>query len=53
MANIAALMELGFSRRDAARALHHANGDVNKACEVSVMSSQVLIIIEQSQPLTC
>uniref|UniRef100_A0A3P8WVY4 Negative regulator of ubiquitin like proteins 1 n=1 Tax=Cynoglossus semilaevis TaxID=244447 RepID=A0A3P8WVY4_CYNSE len=34
MANIAALMELGFSRRDAARALHHANGDVNKACEI-------------------
>jgi len=32
---ISTLMELGFSRRDAARALHHAEGNVDKAYAVS------------------
>lgn len=35
MESITTLMELGFSRRDAARALHHADGDVDKAYSVS------------------
>lgn len=32
---ISALMELGFSQRDAARALHHADGNVDRAYAVS------------------
>lgn len=35
MEAIAALMELGFSQRDAARALHHADGNVDRAYAVS------------------
>ncbi|CAJ1081575.1 NEDD8 ultimate buster 1 isoform X2 [Xyrichtys novacula] len=31
MEDISTLTELGFSRRDAGRALHHADGDVNRA----------------------
>ncbi|KAM3593877.1 uncharacterized protein V6R79_024255 [Siganus canaliculatus] len=34
MENISALVELGFSRRDAARALHLADGDVDRAYAV-------------------
>lgn len=34
MEDITVLTELGFSRRDAARALHRADGDVNRACQV-------------------
>ncbi|XP_056219887.1 NEDD8 ultimate buster 1 isoform X3 [Seriola aureovittata] len=34
MEDISSLTEMGFSRRDAARALHRADGDVDKACEV-------------------
>ncbi|XP_015258509.1 PREDICTED: NEDD8 ultimate buster 1 [Cyprinodon variegatus] len=34
MEAISSLMELGFSRTDAARALHHAEGDVDKAYSV-------------------
>ncbi|XP_039983001.1 NEDD8 ultimate buster 1 isoform X1 [Xiphias gladius] len=37
--DIASLMELGYSRRDAARALHRADGDLNKACEILQDSS--------------
>lgn len=33
--NISTLTAMGYSRRDAARALHRADGDVNKACGVS------------------
>lgn len=33
---ISTLAELGYSRRDAARALHHADGDVDKAYGVGV-----------------
>uniref|UniRef100_A0A8D3DHH2 UBA domain-containing protein n=1 Tax=Scophthalmus maximus TaxID=52904 RepID=A0A8D3DHH2_SCOMX len=32
--DVSALVELGYSRTDAARALHAADGDVNRACEV-------------------
>lgn len=38
MEAISSLMELGFSRTDAARALHHAEGDVDKAYSVSLRS---------------
>ncbi|CAB1413727.1 unnamed protein product [Pleuronectes platessa] len=38
--DISALAELGYSRRDAARALHRADGDVNKACEILQDASQ-------------
>lgn len=34
------LTELGFSRRDAARALHHADGDVDRAYTILLDSSQ-------------
>ncbi|XP_070708925.1 NEDD8 ultimate buster 1 [Pempheris klunzingeri] len=37
---IATLTELGYSRRDAARALHHADGDVDKAYGILLESSQ-------------
>ncbi|XP_072235024.1 NEDD8 ultimate buster 1 [Leuresthes tenuis] len=37
---ISTLMELGFSRRDAARALHHAEGNVDKAYAILLDSSQ-------------
>ncbi|XP_060949482.1 NEDD8 ultimate buster 1 isoform X2 [Limanda limanda] len=40
MENISALAELGYSRRDAARALQRADGDVNKACEILQDASQ-------------
>lgn len=36
---ISTLAELGYSRRDAATALHHADGDVDKAYAVSVSVS--------------
>ncbi|XP_041670060.1 NEDD8 ultimate buster 1 isoform X2 [Cheilinus undulatus] len=37
---ITTLTELGFSRKDAARALHHADGDVNRAYEILLDSSR-------------
>uniref|UniRef100_A0AAQ5ZJW2 UBA domain-containing protein n=1 Tax=Amphiprion ocellaris TaxID=80972 RepID=A0AAQ5ZJW2_AMPOC len=40
MEAISTLSELGFSRRDAARALHHAHGDVDKAYGILLDSSQ-------------
>ncbi|MED6290447.1 hypothetical protein CHARACLAT_013068 [Characodon lateralis] len=40
MEAISSLMELGFSRRDAARALHHAEGNVDKAYTILLDSSQ-------------
>ncbi|KAM4718107.1 NEDD8 ultimate buster 1 [Anableps anableps] len=40
MEDISRLMELGFSRTDAARALHHAQGDVDKASSILLDSSQ-------------
>ncbi|MED6245306.1 hypothetical protein ATANTOWER_001496 [Ataeniobius toweri] len=40
MEAISNLMELGFSRRDAARALHHAEGNVDKAYSILLDSSQ-------------
>ncbi|XP_069368437.1 NEDD8 ultimate buster 1 [Paralichthys olivaceus] len=40
MEDISVLAELGHSRRDAARALHRADGDVNKACEILQDASQ-------------
>ncbi|XP_018544075.1 NEDD8 ultimate buster 1 isoform X2 [Lates calcarifer] len=40
MEDITVLTELGFSRRDAARALHRADGDVNRACQILQDSSQ-------------
>ncbi|KAM6900483.1 NEDD8 ultimate buster 1 [Xenentodon cancila] len=40
MEAICTLTELGFSRRDAARALHHASGDVDKAYNILLDSSQ-------------
>ncbi|KAG7223002.1 hypothetical protein INR49_029224 [Caranx melampygus] len=40
MEDITTLTEIGFSRRDAARALHSADGDVNKACEILQNSRQ-------------
>jgi len=36
---VSALTELGFSRRDASRALQHADGDVDRAYQVSVGGS--------------
>lgn len=41
MDDITTLTELGYSRRDAARALHLADGDMNKAYEILLDSSQV------------
>ncbi|XP_061569673.1 NEDD8 ultimate buster 1 isoform X2 [Cololabis saira] len=40
MEAISTLMELGFSRREAAAALHHAGGDVDKAYHILLDSSQ-------------
>ncbi|CAI5671209.1 NEDD8 ultimate buster 1 [Oreochromis niloticus] len=40
MEAISALMELGFSQRDAARALHHADGNVDRAYAILLDSSQ-------------
>ncbi|XP_051241811.1 NEDD8 ultimate buster 1 isoform X1 [Dicentrarchus labrax] len=40
---ISTLTELGFSRTDAARALHHADGDVDKAYEILLDSSQAAL----------
>uniref|UniRef100_A0A7N8XCW1 Negative regulator of ubiquitin-like proteins 1 n=1 Tax=Mastacembelus armatus TaxID=205130 RepID=A0A7N8XCW1_9TELE len=37
MEAIATLTELGYSRNDAARALHHADGDINRASEVRLV----------------
>ncbi|KAM9707932.1 NEDD8 ultimate buster 1-like [Menidia menidia] len=37
---ISSLAELGFSQRDAARALHHAGGEVNRAYAILLDSSQ-------------
>ncbi|XP_029385081.1 NEDD8 ultimate buster 1 [Echeneis naucrates] len=34
MEDISTLTEMGFSRREAARALHRTDGDVNRACEM-------------------
>ncbi|XP_026148529.1 NEDD8 ultimate buster 1 [Mastacembelus armatus] len=39
MEAIATLTELGYSRNDAARALHHADGDINRASEILLDSS--------------
>ena len=39
---ISTLTELGYSRRDAARALHLADGDVDRACAVSTYLSVCL-----------
>uniref|UniRef100_A0A8P4GHB8 Negative regulator of ubiquitin-like proteins 1 n=1 Tax=Dicentrarchus labrax TaxID=13489 RepID=A0A8P4GHB8_DICLA len=39
---ISTLTELGFSRTDAARALHHADGDVDKAYEILLDSTAAL-----------
>ncbi|XP_056155028.1 NEDD8 ultimate buster 1 [Lampris incognitus] len=41
MVAITSLRELGYSQRDAARALHQADGDVNRAYEILVNSAQV------------
>ncbi|XP_049912610.1 NEDD8 ultimate buster 1 isoform X2 [Epinephelus moara] len=41
MEDISTLTEMGYSRRDAARALHLADGDMNKAYEILQDSSQV------------
>lgn len=38
--DVSALVELGYSRTDAARALHAADGDVNRACEILQDASQ-------------
>lgn len=38
---ISILTQLGYSRRDAARAAHLADGDVDKACEVSHISGSL------------
>ncbi|KAM9333138.1 NEDD8 ultimate buster 1 isoform 2-T4 [Pholidichthys leucotaenia] len=40
--NISTLSELGFCRRDAARALHRADGNVDRAYEILVESSRVV-----------
>ncbi|XP_060919996.1 NEDD8 ultimate buster 1 [Labrus mixtus] len=40
MEGVSTLTELGFSRRDAARALHHADGDVDRAYQILLDSSQ-------------
>lgn len=39
MENISTLTELGFSRREAARALHRADGDVDRASGVGIWPS--------------
>uniref|UniRef100_A0A671YF82 Negative regulator of ubiquitin-like proteins 1 n=1 Tax=Sparus aurata TaxID=8175 RepID=A0A671YF82_SPAAU len=41
---ISTLTELGYSRRDAARALHLADGDVDRACAVSTCLSVCLSV---------
>ncbi|KAM8731539.1 NEDD8 ultimate buster 1 [Acanthopagrus schlegelii] len=41
---ISTLTELGYSRRDAARALHLANGDVDRACAILLDSSQAALL---------
>uniref|UniRef100_A0A3B4F247 Negative regulator of ubiquitin like proteins 1 n=1 Tax=Pundamilia nyererei TaxID=303518 RepID=A0A3B4F247_9CICH len=43
MEAISALMELGFSQRDAARALHHADGNVDRAYAI-LLDSTVLFL---------
>ncbi|XP_068437440.1 NEDD8 ultimate buster 1 [Clinocottus analis] len=45
---IATLTELGYSRRDAARALHHADGDVDRAYEILLNSSGSFQVTEGS-----
>ncbi|XP_012711827.2 NEDD8 ultimate buster 1 [Fundulus heteroclitus] len=47
MEAISRLEELGFSRRDAARALHHAGGDVDKAYAILQDSSQAAQTVSQ------
>nr|XP_057916906.1 NEDD8 ultimate buster 1-like isoform X1 [Doryrhamphus excisus]XP_057916907.1 NEDD8 ultimate buster 1-like isoform X1 [Doryrhamphus excisus]XP_057916908.1 NEDD8 ultimate buster 1-like isoform X1 [Doryrhamphus excisus]XP_057916909.1 NEDD8 ultimate buster 1-like isoform X1 [Doryrhamphus excisus]XP_057916910.1 NEDD8 ultimate buster 1-like isoform X1 [Doryrhamphus excisus]XP_057916911.1 NEDD8 ultimate buster 1-like isoform X1 [Doryrhamphus excisus] len=42
MANVSVLTEAGYSKKDAARALHQANGDVDKAFEILLDASQAL-----------
>ncbi|KAE8279609.1 NEDD8 ultimate buster 1 [Larimichthys crocea] len=44
MEAISTLTELGFSRRDATRALHHADGDVDKAYGILLDSSQASLV---------
>ncbi|XP_026218055.1 NEDD8 ultimate buster 1 isoform X1 [Anabas testudineus] len=39
MDNISTLTAMGYSRRDAARALHRADGDMNKACGILLDAS--------------
>ncbi|XP_070842731.1 NEDD8 ultimate buster 1 [Chaetodon trifascialis] len=41
---ISTLAELGFSRRDAARALHHADGDEDKAYQILLDSSRAALL---------
>ncbi|XP_041816924.1 NEDD8 ultimate buster 1 [Chelmon rostratus] len=41
---ISTLTELGYSRRDAARALHHADGDEDKAYQILLDSSQAALL---------
>lgn len=41
---ISTLTELGYSRRDAARALHLADGDVDRACAILLDSSQAALL---------
>uniref|UniRef100_A0A1A8AKR8 Negative regulator of ubiquitin-like proteins 1 n=2 Tax=Nothobranchius furzeri TaxID=105023 RepID=A0A1A8AKR8_NOTFU len=45
---ITTLTEFGFSRRDAARALHCTDGDMDKAYAILLDSSQTTIIPEES-----
>lgn len=40
MEAVSTLTEMGFNRRDAAHALHHADGDVAKAYTVSTLPDQ-------------
>lgn len=52
MEHISTLVELGFSRRDAARALHHADGDVDKAYAVSDFFCLFVLNIRAATPPT-
>lgn len=46
MEGISILTELGFSRRDAARALHHASGNMDKAYSVSHLLLSACVCVE-------
>ncbi|KAM9839512.1 NEDD8 ultimate buster 1 isoform 2-T7 [Aulostomus maculatus] len=43
MEGVTSLMELGYARRDATRALHHADGDVDKAYAILLDSDQTAV----------